>query len=543
MPEGTYQKPIDKKPRNVKSAHQIFYNISGSFAAGKSLEDTLYKIVALICKEFNCSCSIVWLKDKDGSLRYSTSWYISKLKNSTFIDLTKNTVYQPGKDLPGKVLKNKKPQFFSIHSKKITSERYKAAVSLGIRQIYSLPIVTDKRSVGLIEIFCNENRKPDAEQRKLLKRLLPMIGIYILRKQEQAKINLSEEKSEILSQLAPVIIYSADSMGSITSLNPATSKITGIKRSKLLGKPLTRLICKEDRDHVQKRLNETRYKGNSEPIEAGIITKNGHTHIGEIREKVKKTNKNDVVEIFGIIRDVTDRYNLEKQRDMWIGIATHELKSPLTSIKAFNQILRHKLKHTISNQYYSYLIRIDELTDRMTSLINDLTQVTKVKSGTMLTKKSSVNLKDLIVELISDLQPAIETHKIINKISTDYYISGDRYRLRELFTNLIENAVKYSPGKKNVKLQAESTNNSIVISVTDYGLGIKAENIKSIFEPFYREKASKSSASGLGLGLYISRAIARAHNGDIWVESIPNKKTTFYVTLPLKQEKHSKKDK
>jgi PAS domain S-box-containing protein len=515
----------------LRSKLKVHNSISRDFAMGEGLEDTVYRILKTLCVNYHWEIGIFWKMEEDRELRYVTSWYRPKFKNSPIIDLKKNSSLNIGTGLPGISAKNKKAKWIrdigTISNRKLKE----AAKETQISGAYAVPVIYDKKVLGVLEFLRTSKETPGKEFRDIIRSELPNISQYLKKKVNEAKILLNEEKAETLIELAPAIVYSVNKDHVITSLNPAVEKITGMKRQDLIGKPLTTLICPDDREYAKEKFKDNLKSNTAEPFEVEIITSTDETLIGEIKEKTKMDDGN-IIETFGIIRDVTERYLLERQREVWLGVATHELKTPLTSIKAYTQLMQQKLKGS-NKDFETYLTRIDKLTNRMSRLINEFMDITRIRSGELELNMDKLDICGIIKEVVKDIQHTTDTHKIIYKQSRPIYVKGDKQRITEVFSNLIDNAIKYSPESDKVMVSTTSTGNSVTIKVKDFGHGIKEENVERIFDLFYREARDHQKTSGMGMGLFISKAIIKGHRGSIRVNSVVGEGTTFSVILPL----------
>jgi signal transduction histidine kinase len=227
-----------------------------------------------------------------------------------------------------------------------------------------------------------------------------------------------------------------------------------------------------------------------------------------------------------------------RSRDEFLSIASHELKTPLTSILMNMQFILMKIKKAsggnIDTKEFTKLIELNvEQSRRMSRLINDLLNISVISSGRLKIEKDEVNLKTLIQKVIAqfDTQLAKEKIKLTFKADGDAIGRMDRLRIEQVISNLISNAIKYGM-KKPIEVSLENSENSAIITVRDYGIGIKDEATLRIFERFQRGVNDKDF-KGIGVGLYITRQIVEAHGGKITVESIEGKGSTFIVTLPL----------
>lgn len=222
----------------------------------------------------------------------------------------------------------------------------------------------------------------------------------------------------------------------------------------------------------------------------------------------------------------------QEQRDEFISIASHELKTPLTSIKAFNQLLA---RTNDLERAKSYLQKVDTATTKLESLINDLLDVSKINAGKLQFNKSIFNLNELLKECCGNLQLSVTTHRIIFNEAEHINIYADRFRLEQVIDNLLSNAVKYSPHADVVNVTFKVEQESIIIAVEDHGIGIDSRELEKLFDRYYRSDNAAERFGGLGLGLFISSEIIKAHQGTFWIESELGVGTTVYIRIPLNE--------
>lgn len=223
---------------------------------------------------------------------------------------------------------------------------------------------------------------------------------------------------------------------------------------------------------------------------------------------------------------------LDLRQDEFIAMAGHELKTPLTAIKGFMELLSQRKKYIKEKKAEEYLEAMGVQVDRMTQLVRDLMDTSKIRTGKLVLSKKKLDLDNLLAEVIKTIQPAAEGHLISKNTRTPVVVEADRDRITQVLTNLLSNAVKYSPTGTKVIVSARKEDDQVVVSVADFGVGIKKEDVERIFDPFYQGKRPMWPGRGLGLGLFISSQIIKMHGGKIWVESIWRKGSTFFFTLP-----------
>ena len=233
-----------------------------------------------------------------------------------------------------------------------------------------------------------------------------------------------------------------------------------------------------------------------------------------------------------VLKELTLAKQLEHKKDEFIGIASHELKTPLTSIKAYTQLLE---RSQLNEKERSLVQKTNVQIGKLNLLINDLLDVSKIQAGKLQLNISSFSLKEFINDSVEMVQQMYKTHRIIKPESIpDVMLTGDKFRLEQALTNFLINAVKYSPGEEYVYVDLKLSGKFILIEVKDKGIGISEESRNRIFEKFYRSESVSPTISGLGMGLYISNEILKRHGATVNVSSTLGKGSTFQIQLPIK---------
>lgn len=234
----------------------------------------------------------------------------------------------------------------------------------------------------------------------------------------------------------------------------------------------------------------------------------------------------------GSCMDINYRVEQEEQKDEFIAIASHELKTPLTSIKIYTELLYQNLYHDKNMETAQMVLKMDGQVDRLTWLIKEMLDVTRISSGSLHMTREYFDSSELLEEVAEDMQTTSATHLIHRAIQPYMQMWGDKERLRQVLVNLLSNAIKYSPEANHVDLRAWSGTEGITISIHDQGIGVPEEMKNRIFERFFRATDRENNFPGIGLGLYICSEIVKQHKGRIWFESRPGD-TTFFLTLPF----------
>ncbi len=241
------------------------------------------------------------------------------------------------------------------------------------------------------------------------------------------------------------------------------------------------------------------------------------------------------IRVVAVIRDITTLRQLEQAKSEFVSTVSHELRTPLTSIKAYTAtLLRDDVEFDEGTQK-NFLHVIEEETDRLTRLISDVLDVSRIESGKLSLKFRDFDFIKLLGIVVEKIQSHSRDHSITIMAPDNLTpVNADPDKIEQVLMNLLDNAVKYSPAGGRVEVVVKEYANKLECSVRDNGVGIPPEHLSKIFEKFQRvDNPATRGIGGTGLGLYISRSIVEAHGGTIWAESDPGKGSVFRFTLPL----------
>jgi signal transduction histidine kinase len=230
--------------------------------------------------------------------------------------------------------------------------------------------------------------------------------------------------------------------------------------------------------------------------------------------------------------------DLSRLKDEFLSIASHELRTPVTSIKGYTQLAKMLIRENDLSTSEEYLdIALDQI-DRMSRLILELLDVSRIETGRLEIRREPIAWAHFVRDVVHRHHTAVSDRRFHVSVTTeDKMVTGDRDRLEQVLGNLLENAVKYSPDGSDVSVTVEDRNDAFVTAVCDRGIGIPADELGQVFERFHRgRQVSSTNYGGLGLGLYITKQIIERHGGTIWVESKEGQGTTFYFSLPVSAE-------
>jgi PAS domain S-box-containing protein len=238
------------------------------------------------------------------------------------------------------------------------------------------------------------------------------------------------------------------------------------------------------------------------------------------------------VSISGTMIDITESKAYDQQKDDFISIASHELKTPVTSLKAALQLLDRMKANPLPQILPKLIEQSNRSMDKISTLIEDLLNLSRMNEGQLKLDKSTFTIADMLNQCCSHVRAAGK-HELVLQGDEQLQITADEHRVDQVVVNMVNNAAKYAPNSKQIFFKVEKVGDMARISVRDTGPGIAPDKLEHLFERYYRTDASGYQNSGLGLGLYISAEIIRKHGGDIGVDSELGKGSTFWFTLPL----------
>lgn len=346
---------------------------------------------------------------------------------------------------------------------------------------------------------------------------------------KQAQSELRERVQELRSTLEsiPQIAFTAKSTGTIEFVNQHWYNYSHVQEEF----PQTHPDDPDIKEHWEAAIREHR------PLEMEIRIKTlteGNYHCHLLRTTPIK-EADTIIKWVGTFTDIEDQKQAEKRKDEFLSIASHELKTPLTSIKAYMQLLERAFATELEESADSgkYLKRAQFQVDKLHSLIADLLDISKIESGRMKFNKKVFKFDDLLANSIDIISQTNHDVRIIRKGNIDALVYGDEIRIEQVILNYLTNAIKYSPDIKDVVVENSlDPQGNIMVKVIDSGVGIPPDKQSQIFNKYYRVEETSHRFQGLGIGLYICSEIIKRHSGTFGVESNPDQGSTFFFTIP-----------
>jgi PAS domain S-box-containing protein len=347
-------------------------------------------------------------------------------------------------------------------------------------------------------------------------------------------IEESEERFRTMAEDTDVLIATAADSGSATYFNKAWQDITGKSVDELQHYGWLDLVHPDDKDSFLETYLTAYKKQESFSGEFRILSKNGDYRWLYARVPARHRSDGSFAGYISSCVDITDLKKDEVRKNDFIGMVSHELKTPLTALNGLVQVASSKLKHSDDTFMKAAMDKATVQVKKMGTMINGFLNISRLESGKIMIDKSRFNLRELIAEIIAEAELTASTHRIHFVPGDPVYVIADEDKIGSVISNLLSNAIKYSPKGDFVELKCEISGNTAQVSVRDEGMGMLQQDAEKIFERYYRvEGAHTRNISGFGIGLYLSAEIIERHDGKIWVESESGKGSTFHFSLPL----------
>ncbi len=421
--------------------------------------------------------------------------------------------------------------------------------TIGFTSSMTIPLIIDGKAIGTVAfVLAESSRRYTQSDLTMAEELASRASLAIQNARLYSQAQQSRDQLDIILRGVAdgIIVY--DTNSHVIYANEAAAQMTGSASVQaMLEAPFAGIAAKyEILDELRQpfphsQFTHLRVLAGEREAEAVMGYKNRTTGQPERWSLVKSRPvfdaRGEVTMVVTIFHDITERILAEQRKDEFISMTSHELRTPVTSLKGFTHVLQRRLKKQGDEQALYYLSRIDAQLNKLTKLITDLLDISRMQMGKLAFQIEIFDLDTLIAETVENVQAATTTHQLIIEGRTDARIMGDKDRLGQVFINLFTNAIKYSPHADKVIVRLSRAQKQAVISVQDFGIGIEEAYHQKIFERFYQvTDPEERTYPGLGIGLYISKEILARHSGSVSVQSRKGEGATFTVALPLFQE-------
>jgi K+-sensing histidine kinase KdpD len=416
--------------------------------------------------------------------------------------------------------------------------RFLQQISMGTLSAVGLPLIAQGDVIGLIYIFRNYQGVFSTNDRSLLSSFANQAAIAVRNARLYTQVNQEKQRTEAMLDSAAdgILILRADH--SIERVNAAFARMYGRSQAQL------QTTKHEDVIHWVKPPNGItleKAEAGGWPlspqaqlyVEGDIERPNGQQPlpVGITYAPLLATD-GSLISIIATVRDITHFRQADELKSEFVSIISHELKTPVALIKGYVSTLRRDDVEWDCNVMDNSLQVIEEEADRLTGLIENLLDATRLQMNGMQLKKADINIFQLVKRLVERFQVQSDSHQIIINIPKDFpIIMADEPRLEQVLNNLISNAIKYAPDG-DIRISGQTLADQVIICVSDEGPGIATGDLPHIFDRFYRAQEASRKTKGAGLGLYLARAIVEAHGGRMWADAKTDQGARICFSLP-----------
>ncbi len=525
---------------------EALHEITRELTAGLDLSRMLYKALSGIVATINGEMGAIFLVNSQvGSATLETTINWDDESNSISLTLLPSE-WQLGQADSLLVLKD-------LQAEQTTSW-VKGLITPDMRSLMVAPLVANGAFMGILAVASSRieafnpahvqlfravlsqiaNAVGNAEVYRLLTQQAQEMGRMLRYQQEESTKNQS-----ILTSIADgVVVNNAE--GQTIMVNPAAERILDIDGDQLLDQNFDTLFSVFDAkgkgeviEAMESLLNapasktHQAYKMTLE-IDSRVI----HAHLSPVR-----TQRGEFLGVVTVLRDITKEVEADRAKSEFVSNVSHELRTPMTAIKGYTDLLHAGAVGPINGDQERFLSIIRNNADRLTALINDLLDISRIETGRVRFEPRPLHIGDVIADVVNALAvPAEEkrqtlTYEVVGGLPN---VIGDRDRLNQVITNLVGNAIFYTPHGGKIEVRAYPVEGAVRVDIKDTGIGIAPDDLGRIFERFYRaDDPVVQEATGTGLGLSIAKMFVEMHGGRVWVESELGKGSTFTILLPV----------
>jgi PAS domain S-box-containing protein len=342
---------------------------------------------------------------------------------------------------------------------------------------------------------------------------------------------------EVLNALPDaVVVLSPDRK--VTGWFSASERLFGYRSDEVAGKPIDQLLTPTDENgnpccfgpcEPDRVLSITREMSEYEIL---VTRKDGRPMWIGLRCAFERDAERRLTEIVAVARDASKRKRVDLEKSEVISAVSHELRSPLTSVKGFTSTLINKWDRFDDETKLQLLRTVNSDTDRVTRLLGELLDISRIEAGRLQLRRHFLKLEEIIERVIHRIEPQASSHRIKSASPKEVpAVFADPDKVEQVLTNLVENAAKYTEGGL-IQVSCDTEDGFVRVSVSDEGEGIPPEHRQQVFRKFFRHGGKAQAPSGTGLGLYIAKGLVEAHGGRTWVQEAPGGGALFAFTLP-----------
>jgi PAS domain S-box-containing protein len=415
------------------------------------------------------------------------------------------------------------------------------AAGLSLNQVVALPLAIEEQLIGAIYILRTGDSAFSASDQALLGAFADQVAIAVRNAELYQQVNEERRALSAIIENSAEGIMIHDAAGKVQVFNRALTRITGWEAEQALGRPASEVLVLRDRQREPIPLPQLERQRSMATdlrtyVEGEVARKGGPPLTVGVTATPLYDEEGQLSRVILNVVDITRFRQAEELKSTFVSAVSHELKTPVALIKGYAETLRREDVDWDRDTTQESLAVIAEEADHLTHLIDSLLEASRIQAGGLKLEPTDVVLPHLAERVVEGFRTQTKIHTFELDFPEDFPpVWGDPERLREVLSNLVSNAVKYSPEGGTIWVGGRTDHAGVTVYVADQGIGIPAEEQNHIFERFYRVDPSlHRKTEGTGLGLYLVKAIIEAHGGRVWVESAPGRGSIFIFTLPRK---------
>jgi len=524
----------------LEALHEITRELTASLDLGRMLHRTLAEVVTAITAEMG----VIFLLDSE----------VGKVVPETAVNWDSEEIPLPV--LPSAWQLGQADALLTLND--LQTEQTEAWVKVlagpNMRSLMVAPLVANGAFMGLLAVASSRPEAFDPTHVRLFRAVLSQIAtaignaeVYRLITQQAQELGQmlrrqqeeSTKSQAILTSIADgVVVNSAE--GQTILVNPAAEHILDTLGEQLVGQDFYALFSVFGDQGKGKAIASMEALLDASALEVPkafkmtleVNSRVVHAHLSPVL-----TQQGDFLGVVTVFRDITKEVEADQAKSEFVSNVSHELRTPMTAIKGYTDLIHAGAVGSINDEQRRFLRIIKDNAERLTALINDLLDISRVETGRVRFEPRPIQIGDVISDVVNALAGQAEvkhqtlTYEVVGGLPD---VMGDQNRLNQVLTNLVGNAIRYTPEGKEVELRAYPVEGAVRVDVRDTGIGIDSEDMGRIFERFYRaDHPLVQEASGTGLGLAIARMFVEMHGGRVWVESEPGEGSTFTFILPV----------
>ena len=528
--------------------------VSRIIARAQPPAETLCTVIEEIAQALRWNFSAFWELDAEKQvLRATQTWKRPDRNLEDFDTATRSTTLARGEGVAGRTWSLAKPFWESDVAVPAAYPRSAAASRVGLHSVFAFPVRTSEKFFGVLEFFAEDILPPDQTLLNAAEGVGYQLGEFLERSRARAAEHESEVRKASILDTALDCIITSDESGIIREFNHAAEATFGYRKEDVIGRQMVDLIIPPAHREAHLR-GMARYLATGEArvlgkrIEIDAMRSDGSEFPVELA--IVRVPLPGPAFFTAYLRDLTQRRQLEAEqarllkeseeanraKSEFLATMSHELRTPLNAISGYAELLKLGLRGPVNEAQIADLERINKSQAHLLAVINDILQFAKVESGQLEIKVEAFPIDPVLVLAEELVKPQAEAKQIslrYERCSEALLVRADRDRLQQVLLNLLSNAIKFTGEGGAISVGCRSADSNLHIDVADNGIGIPADQLERIFDPFVQVHAGPTrSSEGVGLGLAISRDIARQMQGDVRVVSEVNKGSTFTLVLP-----------